>query len=134
MARQQLGISTYFGRWVRFPQLSLTCGDSKCPIIDKERGYFCKNCFVRVETEKQAISVKVQGTGGDLIKMAALRLYKEYGYVPNALIHDQYITEESDSIINVVQANVKHVMESLWNFIVPLKAEVKIAKNLLESH
>lgn len=133
LARQQLGISTYFGRWVPFKTLSLWCGRSDCPIFG-ENGYFCKQCFMRQETEKQAISVKVQGTGGDLIKMAALRLYKEYGYVPNALVHDEILMETPDSEIEQTTERVRYVMQNLWSFTVPLKAEIKIAKDWKSAH
>lgn len=132
-ARKHKGISTYFGRWVPFAQLDLWCGRSGCPIFG-ENGYFCKQCFMRQETEKQAISVKVQGTGGDLIKMAALRLYKEYGYVPNALVHDEILMETPDSEIEQTTERVRYVMQNLWSFTVPLKAEIKIAKNWKDSH
>lgn len=132
-ARQQLGISTYFGRWVNFPQLNLWCGRSDCPIFG-EGGYFCKPCFIRAETEKQAISVKVQGTGGDLIKMTALRLYKEYGYVPVNIIHDEYLGEFLDTEIEQATERVRYVMQNLWSFTVSLKAEIKIAKTWRDAH
>lgn len=133
LARRQHGISTYFGRWVPFAALSLWCGRSDCPIFG-ENGYFCKQCFMRQETEKQAISVKVQGTGGDLIKMAALRLYKEFGYVPNALVHDEILMETPDSEIEQTTERVRYVMQNLYNFAVPLKAEIKIAKDWKSAH
>jgi len=133
-AREQKGISSYFGRWVSFPQLTLWCGRPNCDEICAKNREFCKPCFMRQETEKQAISVKVQGTASDLCKMAALRLYREYGYVPNALVHDEILLETPDNKIEETQQRVKYVMEHLYDFVVPLKAEIKIAKNWLEAH
>lgn len=132
-ARAQKGIGTLYGRWVSLPSLDSWCGRSNCPIFGNN-GFFCKECFIREETERQAISIKVQGSASDLMKLAALRLRREYGYVPVALVHDALTYEEPIQAVEQVAQNVKYVMESICTLRVPLKAKVKIAPNWGEAH
>lgn len=132
-ARSEKGIRTMYGRWVDLPSLDSWCGRSNCPIFG-DNGFFCKECFIREETERQAISIKVQGSASDLMKLAALRLRREYGYVPVALVHDALTYEEPIQAVEQVAQNVKQVMESICTLRVPLKAKVKIAPNWGEAH
>ena len=130
-ARQEKGVSSMYGRWVTLPQLSLWCGRANCPVFGPNR-FFFKKCYIREETERQAISIKVQGTGSDLIKLAMLRLHREYGYVPVATVHDSILSEEKEENIEEVKHNVKTVMESLVTLRVPLIADLGIGKSWAE--
>jgi DNA polymerase-1 len=127
MARRSGGVSTLYGRRVSLPDLQLWCGRANCPVVDKN--YFCKTCFRKEETEREAVSVRVQGSGADLIKLAMLRLYREYKYVPVLTVHDSLMYEVEDSKVEEVSRNVKEVMESLVELKVPLFCDIGVAKN-----
>lgn len=127
LAKQNGGISTMFGRCVRLPDLRLWCGRANCPVVAKD--YFCKECFKREETEREAVSVRVQGSGADLIKLAMLRLYREYKLVPVLTVHDSLLAEVPDNDVVEVGQNIKMVMESLVEFKVPLFVTIKTGKS-----
>lgn len=132
LARQNGGISSYFGRWVSIPQLALWCGDPSCGKSKKR--FSCKQCRQREEAESTAISIRVQGTGGDMIKLAALRLYRENGWVPVLSIHDELTLEiPIDKSANAVYT-LKTVMESVVQLRVPLVSNVKVGKSWKDCH
>jgi len=124
-ARSNLGVTDWFGRWVSLPQLVLTCGNWNCA----KSGKFCRQCFMREEAERSAMSILVQGTASSMCKLAALRLYKEYGYVPNLLVHDEINTQVADSQVEEARDRIKYVMENVVSLRIPLVAELGIGKN-----
>lgn len=126
-AKKDGGVRTLYGRWVALPSLGLWCGRANCPVVDKN--FFCKECFKREEAEREAVSVRVQGTGADLIKLAMLRLYREYKYVPVLTVHDSLLIEVEDSKVEEVSNNVKEVMESLVSFKIPLYVDIGVGKS-----
>jgi DNA polymerase-1 len=133
-ARINGGIGTWFGRWVNIPQLRLMCSD---PSLCKSQFWgfrCCKNCIVREEAERSAISILVQGTAADMCKIAKLKLYQDYGYVPNLAVHDELNYEIEDSQIDVVKARIKQVMENVALLKVPLYSEIKVGKNWKDAH
>ncbi len=127
-ARQDVGISTMFGRWVQLPKIKAWCGRSNCPVVGPQ-GYFCKDCFVREETEREAVSVRVQGSGADIIKLAMLRLYRDFGYVPVLTVHDSIMYEVEDSRIEEVKKNVQEVMENVVSLRIPLYVDIGVGKS-----
>lgn len=134
-ARIKGGVTTWFGRWVSIPQLKLGCNMPwKCGKDKNENGYVlrCKNCIVREEAERSAMSVRIQGTAADMCKLAALRLFNEFGYVPNLLVHDELNYEIPDSQVEEAKKNIKQVMESVALLKVPLIVEIGVAKNWKE--
>lgn len=126
------GIGTWFGRWVNLPDLKLVCFQPwKCgkPYIDnngEERTSNCKNCIMRQEAERSAMSIRVQGTAADMCKMAAIRLWREYGLVPNLKVHDEMNYEQL--LINAPQSveRIKYVMENVAQLKVPLVADIGV--------
>ncbi len=127
-ARESVGISTLFGRRVELPKIKAWCGRSNCPVVGPQ-GYFCKDCFVREETEREAVSIRVQGSGADLIKLAMLRLYREYKYIPVLTVHDSIMYEIEDSKIEEVKKNVQEVMENIVTLKVPLFVDIGVGKS-----
>lgn len=126
-AKKDGSVSTMFGRKVLLPALKLWCGRANCPVVAKD--YFCKECFKREETEREAVSVRVQGSGADLIKLAMLRLYRDYKYVPVLTVHDSIMYEVEDNRVEEVVKNVKYVMENLVSLKIPLFCDIGIGKN-----
>ncbi len=138
-ARIQGGIGTYFGRWVSIPQLRLSCfqpwkcGKSYTDDKGNERTQNCKNCIVRQEAERSALSVKVQGTAADMCKMAGLRLQREYGYVPNLKVHDEMNFEIGLADVPLAAERIKYVMENITQLKVPLVADIGVGFNWKEA-
>lgn len=132
-AREAKGIQTMFGRWVPLPAIAWWCGRSNCPVFGP-KGYFCKECFIREETERQAVSIKVQGSAADLCKSAALRLYREEGLVPVAMVHDELMYEVPENKAHDVAQKVKYVMENIVTLKVPLRAVAKVGRSWKDVH
>lgn len=130
IARDAGGVSTAFGRWVSLPQLKLWCGSLFCAKINK----FCKSCFIREETERSAISIRVQGTASDMMKLAMLRLKNEYNLVPVLSVHDEIMYEVPLDKKEFTMYIVKEVMENITTLKVPLVAEVKSGLNWKDCH
>lgn len=133
------GIGTYFGRWVKIPQLKLACFQPwKCgkPYRDErgeERISNCKNCIVRQEAERSAMSIRVQGTAADMCKMAAIRLWREYGLVPNLKVHDEMNYEQPVENTSQSVERIKYVMENVAALKVPLVADIGVGFNWKEA-
>jgi len=132
-ARKAGGIETYFGRWVNLPQLKLWCGRSNCAEICKHTHSFCKACFQREEAEREAISIRVQGTAADLVKLSALRLYQEHGLIPVVSVHDELMYEISLDKAEKMSYTIKEVMENIVQLRVPIVADVGIGLNWKEA-
>jgi DNA polymerase I len=133
-ARLNGGIGTWFGRWVEIPQLRLMCSD---PTLCKSKFWnyrICKNCIVREEAERSAISILVQGTAADMCKIAKLKLYQDYGYVPNLAVHDELNYEIENDKVDLVKARIQKVMENVTILKVPLVVDIKVGKNWKDAH
>lgn len=130
------GIGTKFGRWVKLPHLKIPCeeytrgrrGNQPCT-----PDWRCRNCRLREETERSAVSIHVQGSASDINKMAALRLYRKYGLVPVVNVHDELMFEIPVEDAMLVAARVKYEMEHVVILKVPLVAEVGIGSNWKEA-
>lgn len=108
IARQNGGMTTLYGRFVPLPDLRNK--------DFKTRGY----------AERQAISVKVQGSAADMMKAAMLKLWYKYGLVPVVTVHDELMYEESVNKIQDVTVLMKDVMESIVKLKVPLIADIGV--------
>lgn len=138
-ARIYGGIGTWFGRWVNIPQLRLSCFQPwKCgkPYVDdrgQSRTQNCKNCIVRQEAERSAMSVRVQGTAADMCKQAAIRLWREYGLIPNLKVHDEMNYEEQLKIVPLAANRIQYVMENVTKLKVPLVVDIGVGFNWKEA-
>jgi len=133
-ARLNGGIGTWFGRWVNIPQLRLMCSDPQLCGSKFWHSRTCKNCIVREEAERSAISILVQGTAADMCKIAKLKLYQDFGYVPNLAVHDELNYEIPDSEVEIAKSRIKNVMENVALLRVPLVVDVKVGKNWKDAH
>ncbi len=105
-ARQKGGATTLYGRFVPLPEIRSR--DFKL------RGY----------AERQALSVKVQGSAADMMKAAMLKLWYKYGLVPVVTVHDEVMYEEPINNTQIVQCQMREVMESIVKLKVPLIADI----------
>lgn len=127
-ARQDGGVSTMYGRWVELPKIKAWCGRSNCPVFGSN-GFWCKECFIREETEREAVSVRVQGSGADMIKLAMLRLYREHKLAPVVTVHDSMMYEVNETEVEKTSELVNHVMENVVQLKVPLFVDIGIGKS-----
>lgn len=128
-ARANRGITDWYGRWVPIPQLVLTCGNWNCSKSEK----FCRNCFMREEAERSAMSILIQGTASSMCKLAALRIYKEYGYIPNLLVHDELNYQIEDIKVDEALTRIKYSMENIVSLRVPLVVDIGVGKSWAEA-
>lgn len=127
------GISSYFGRWVSLPNLKLQCDKPGVCGTRFNRYRTCRNCYLREEAERTAISVKVQGSASDMMKKAAMRLYDDYGLIPILNVHDELNIEVPDNEVKERVEQVRFVMENVVRLRVPLIADIGVGKNWKEA-
>jgi DNA polymerase-1 len=94
---------------------------------------------VRAQGERMAINMPVQGTAADVVKMAMINVYtycQEKGYKESVRmilqIHDELVFEVKKELVAEVIPKLKHIMESVYDFKVPLVVEAKHGPNLLD--
>jgi DNA polymerase-1 len=97
------------------------------------------NGIMRGFAERNAINAPIQGSAADIIKLAMIKIDKEFSkqklqsrmllQVHDELIFDLYKPEQE-----VVMKLVKDCMENALKFDVPLTVEMGIADNWLEAH
>ena len=97
------------------------------------------NGIMRGFAERNAINAPIQGSAADIIKLAMIKIDKEFSkqklqsrmllQVHDELIFDLYKPEQE-----VVMKLVKDCMENALKFEVPLTVEMGIADNWLEAH
>lgn len=121
-ARLVGGVTSMYGRWVPIPTLSLWCGNPSCATS----GRFCKQCFLREEAERSAISCIVQGSAADMAKLVALRIWKEHGYAPILAVHDSLTYERPEASAQQDLEDIKFAMENVVKLKVPLKVDIAI--------
>lgn len=127
-ARLAGGVTSLYGRWVPIPQLVLWCGNYNCA----KSGRFCKQCFLREEAERSAISCLVQGSAADMAKLVALRIWKEYGYAPILAVHDSLTYERPETVAERDMENIRFAMENVVKLRVPLKVDIGIGNKWSE--
>lgn len=122
LARNAGGVTSMYGRWVPIPTLTLWCGNPNCA----KSGRFCKQCFLREEAERSAISCLVQGSAADMAKLVALRIWKEYGYAPILAVHDSLTYERPETVAERDMENIRFAMENVVRLKVPLKVDIAL--------
>jgi DNA polymerase-1 len=98
-----------------------------------------QNATVRGYAERNAINAPIQGTAADIIKIAMVKISKalERDGLKTTMIlqvHDElnFIVPENE--LEVVKTLVAYEMENAVQLDVPLKADVGVGANWLESH
>ena len=114
--RRNQAVSTYFGR-VR-------------PIPDIQS----RNPNMRGFAERTSVNTPLQGTAADLIKLAMLRIdaaltERRLRSRMTLQVHDELLFDVVPEESKEVEALVKHEMENVAEFSVPIVAEVGIGKN-----
>jgi len=109
------GVTTLFGRFVPLPE-----------IRSSEKS-------IRRRAERTAISIKVQGSASDLMKVAMIKIYKKHSLIPVMSLHDELMYEVPQEMAEDARQKVKYEMENVVQLNVPLVAEVGIGKTWKEA-
>jgi len=89
--------------------------------------------------ERAAINAPIQGSAADLIKVAMNRL-DEFVLENNMKtklilqVHDELLLEAPLDEVEVAARETKRIMESAYPLNVPLKVDIGVGRNWLESH
>jgi len=114
--RRDQAVRTYFGRVRPIPDIS------------------SRNPNMRGFAERTAINTPLQGTAADLIKLAMIRIDAELTKRKlrsrmTLQIHDELLFDVIPSEADELQSLVKHQMEHVAEFTVPILAEVALGPN-----
>ncbi|TSD01005.1 MAG: DNA polymerase I [Parcubacteria group bacterium Athens0714_25] len=91
------------------------------------------NFQVQSGAERMAINMPIQGLAADIMKLAMIAVYTEYGNNPDVKmilqIHDEIILEVRQDLAEAVSKKIKEIMEGVYKLKVPLVVDVKIGEN-----
>lgn len=95
---------------------------------------FNPNPRIRNLGERLAVNTPIQGTAADIMKIATVRLFdslKTTGTDANILmqVHDELVLEFKEKDLDAVMNYVKTSMEDCVKLKIPLKTDIKYAKN-----
>jgi len=108
LARRVGGVTTLYGRFVPLPDL-------RNP-----------DPYIRKAAERQAISIKVQGSAADMMKAAMIKLAKKYDLYPVVSVHDELMFEVPIDKSKETELKVREVMEGIVKLRVPLVVDVGV--------
>ena len=114
--RREQAVRTYFGRIRPIPDIQ------------------SRNPNMRGFAERTAINTPLQGTAADLIKLAMIRLdramtARKYKSTMTLQVHDELLFDVVPEEAEELQELVKHEMEHVAEFSVPIVAEVGLGEN-----
>lgn len=119
-ARQNGYVTTIYGRRRLIPEIN------------------SKDHNQRAFAERTAINTPVQGSAADLIKMAMIKisdLFKSENWQSKLLlqVHDELVFEVPEDELDKVKPAIKSLMENALKLDVPIKVDIGIGKNWLET-
>lgn len=121
VARENGFVETIFGRRRMLPDIN------------------SRNAMVRGMAERNAINAPIQGSAADIIKIAMIRIYREF--LAKKLnskmilqVHDELDFEVPVNEIEIVKQIVKNEMENSIKLSVPLIVEIGVGANWLDAH
>ncbi|HID94803.1 MAG TPA: DNA polymerase I [Candidatus Latescibacteria bacterium] len=121
MAREKGYVTTMLGRRRYLPEIGST------------------NNRVREFAERTAVNTPIQGTAADLIKMAMINIHrrlKEEELKTKMIlqVHDELVFEVPRGELDVVRRLIVEEMEGALELSVPIKVDVGVGDNWLETH
>jgi DNA polymerase I len=97
-----------------------------------------RNGQIRARAEREAINMPIQGTASDIVKLAMLRVdeaLKRGNYKARMVmqVHDELLIEAPEAEVEDVANLLKHEMETAVELDVPLKVELGIGSNWMDT-
>lgn len=98
-----------------------------------------QNATVRAEDERAAINMPIQGTAADMIKLAMIKIFKEFRKrkLKSKMllqVHDELVFEVNKNELEEVKEVVTTQMKTAIPLKVPIEVEVGIGNNWYEAH
>jgi DNA polymerase-1 len=123
-------------------ELNISYGDAGAIIYGRKRpiqDINSENRNLQEAAKRAAINMPVQGTAADIIKIAMIGIrdwmIKEKILSKMILqVHDELVFEVHPDEADILKKNVKKIMESATELIVPLKVDIGIGKDWFEAH
>lgn len=122
LAREQGFVETIFGRRLDLPEIQ------------------ARSIMQRKAAERAAINAPLQGSAADIIKKAMIAVSTWQTQTPNPeatmimQVHDELVFEVEEHAIDVVQQQIKTLMEQAVTLSVPLIVSIGIGSNWDEAH
>ncbi|GAB4297185.1 MAG: DNA polymerase I [Ignavibacteriaceae bacterium] len=97
------------------------------------------NRVVRQFEERVAINMPIQGTAADMIKLAMIKIYREFEKrkVKSKMVlqvHDELLFDVHKSEVEELRPSIKNLMENALNLDVPIVVDTGIGDNWLDAH
>jgi DNA polymerase-1 len=98
-----------------------------------------QNFTVRGFAEREAINAPVQGTAADMIKLAMIRIHKEFkakqlNTKMTLQVHDELVFDVPQEELEIVKPIIYGSMVNAMQLSVPIEVEMGVGKNWLEAH
>ncbi|MAQ70219.1 MAG: DNA polymerase I [Flavobacteriales bacterium] len=98
-----------------------------------------RNSFIRGHDERNAVNMPIQGSAADMIKLAMIKIHKEFHNMELKSkmvlqVHDELVFDVYSSEQDIVKEIVKRNMENVYPTSVPLKVDIGFGQNWLEAH
>jgi DNA polymerase-1 len=98
-----------------------------------------QNFTVRGFAEREAINAPVQGTAADMIKLAMIRIHKEFkakqlNTKMTLQVHDELVFDVPQEELEIVKPIIYGSMVNAMQLSVPIEVEMGLGKNWLEAH
>jgi DNA polymerase-1 len=98
-----------------------------------------RNSFIRGHDERNAVNMPIQGSAADIIKLAMIKIYKQFNNMELKSkmvlqVHDELVFDVYSAEQEIVKEIVKNNMENVYPTKVPLKVDIGFGQNWLEAH
>ena len=92
------------------------------------------NAMLRKSGERMAINAPIQGTASDLVRLAMIEVYRSLPIPVLLQVHDELLFECGKDDADLMAADIKKIMESVFPLKVPLKVNIGIGSNWDDAH
>jgi DNA polymerase-1 len=83
--------------------------------------------------EREAVNAIIQGSSADIVKLAMVELYEDYGLTPVQTVHDELVYEVKEEVAEDIKEIIVRVMEGVVELdSVDLAVDANIGNNLYE--
>lgn len=98
-----------------------------------------RNAGQRQFAERNAVNMPIQGTSADMIKIAMIRIWREFqrlGLKSKMIlqVHDELVFDTLNSELETVKEIVRHEMLNALPLTIPIEVGIDVGLNWLEAH
>jgi DNA polymerase-1 len=92
--------------------------------------------MLKAAAERMAVNMPLQGTAADIIKLAMIKIFKEFGLDEGnkdlkmiLQVHDELIFEIKEDKLKEYAGKIKNIMENIYKLDIPLKVDVEVGNS-----